>query len=76
MSEKTGIQFAVCRLTVTAGFSGSSHDDNDNDNKQIICCEGKLKVMLSNFKFGFGAFVKFLSHKLSSCISDRLFWSQ
>ena len=35
-----------------------------------------LKVVLSNFKFGFGMLVRFLSHKLSSCVSDRLFWSQ
>lgn len=27
-------------ITVTARFSGSSHDDSGNDNKQIICCEG------------------------------------
>lgn len=35
-----------------------------------------LKVVFSNFKFGFAVLVKFLSKKLSSCISDRLLWSQ
>jgi hypothetical protein len=44
MSEKIGIQFAVCRLTVAARFSGLIHDDSDNDNKQIICCDGKLNA--------------------------------